>query len=886
VTSGDTPGSTPGPRADRGRLAWSVILNVILLSAFVLGAIPIVAIARGFVELIAQSKIRSGADWLAYGFAFTGLFLGAVFFAYAIKYYLSTAMVLLTTLIGAGPRNGNGHGANGSANHVGLNRINGGGNGNGYHIDLGYHPFVSVHVAAYNEKRVIERLLEALDQLDYPAYEVVVVDDSTDESVQILQRWADRPRFKILHRTSREGYKGGALREALKVTDSRTEYIVVFDADSVPFPDSIDRLLPHFYRVSEGSAAKPLEAAFGRIEPPSEPGQIKQKQEVAAVQSYQWHVLNKSESWLTEAVRAEYAGSYMIERPFQDAIGSLKMIAGTAYMIRADVLRQAGWGTSITEDWELTLKLYTLGYKVAYTPWAETPAECVSTFTRLARQRMRWAEGHTHNVRKWFLPIMRSPHVTPLEKVEFLYDSTYYLQAALFVLGTIGWLISEVVFHTHVPGWTAVLGWALLFSNVFALPLMNLGGLILEEAPAKDMQGVLGALVLSFALVPFQAWAAFKGLISKDEGPWFRTPKTGRVTDEVHHLRRLQLLRRWLLGARGGRQPMRRPLPPVAPAVARVAPRIRSRRIGWVAAVAMIGTFGGLAWLSTRASVVDAAGNPLYLLRRLHLLRRWRLAARGGRQQVRRPVRPVAPMLARVAPRLHNRWIGWAVAVAMIAAFGGLAWLSTRANVVDAAGNPLYLHGSGTAPGCASSTLDQVVGSRATPCTIQSGSAAATWGFTNLPAQTVAAGVWTFTMYWTGGSGASNDTVTVRAGVSATASCVGFVFSIPNAGTTWTTTFGSTGANTASPFTVGTSASQAALTIPAGGSLCLRVELTHNTGGKPFLVYDGVAGVGDTRMVPPSIVVPESLLGFAGFAFLIPLVTGRKRFLAWLKVRR
>src|SRR5947199_8287703 len=222
----------------------------------------------------------------------------------------------------------------------------------------------------------------------------------------------------------------------------RTEYVLVFDAASVPCPDSIERLLLLFYRVSDGGSSKRFEAAFGRTEPPSEPGQIKRRPEVAAVQSYQWHVLNKSESWLTEAVRAEYAGSYMIERPFQDAIGSLKMIAGTAYMIRADVLRQVGWGTSITEDWELTPKLYTRGYKVIYTPWAETPSECASTFARLARQRMRWAEGHTHNVRESFGAIMRSSFVTPIEKLEFLYDASYYLQAALFVVGSIAWLVS------------------------------------------------------------------------------------------------------------------------------------------------------------------------------------------------------------------------------------------------------------------------------------------------------------------------------------------------------------------------------------------------------------------------------------------------------------
>src|SRR5260370_35644263 len=99
----------------------------------------------------------------------------------------------------------------------------------------------------------------------------------------------------------------------------------------MPLPDSIERFLAYCH------------AGHGDKE-------VKRRDEVAAVQSYQWHVLNKSESWLTEAGRAEYAGSYMIERPFQDAVGSLKMIAGTAYRIRADILREIRWGHSLTAD--------------------------------------------------------------------------------------------------------------------------------------------------------------------------------------------------------------------------------------------------------------------------------------------------------------------------------------------------------------------------------------------------------------------------------------------------------------------------------------------------------------------------------------------------------
>ena len=101
--------------------------------------------------------------------------------------------------------------------------------------------------------------------------------------------------------------------------------------------------------------------------------------------------------------------------------------------------------------------------------------------------------------------------------------------------------------------------------------------------------------------------------------------------------------------------------------------------------------------------------------------------------------------------------------------------------------------------------------------------------------------------------------------------------SVPNAGTTWTTTYGGSGANTTSPFSVSTSGSQAALSIPAGGSLCVQVALIHATGGKPSLLYDGLVGTADTHVTPPSVVVPESLLPFAGLALAIPLVTGRRR---------
>jgi hypothetical protein len=418
---------------------------------------------------------------------------------------------------------------------------------------------------------------------------------------------------------------------------------------------------------------------------------------------------------------------------------------------------------------------------------------------------MRWAEGHTYNVRRYFFPILLSPFVSFLEKVEFLFDTTYYLQAALFVVGSLAWLLSEVFFHTHVPGWTATLGWALLFSNILALPLMNLGGLLLEEAPVRDLQGVLGAVVLSFALVPFQGWAAFKGLISKEEGPWFRTPKTGRITDEIHHLRRLNLLRRWLLGHRA--------------------------------------------------------------------------AVGEGSRQSGAPSRPARAVRVRQTP--GNRRIGWVVVGAVALVIGALALSSSGVPVVESAANSLYLHGAGVSPACtAPFTMDRTTGVRGTPCSATSNGTTATFSFTPTPGGQTITGTWSFLFYWTGGTGSVKDTISLSAGVLTGGVCV---VQIPTGGATWTTTYGSNGTNTTSPVTVNTSASQT-LTIPPGGTLCLVVALSHGTGGATSFLYDGVAGSADTQLITPSLVVPESLLGFAGLAIAIPLITGRRRLLSFLRV--
>lgn len=265
--------------------------------------------------------------------------------------------------------------------------------------------------------------------------------------------------------------------------------------------------------------------------------------EYVAIQGYQLHNLNQSESWLTTAIRAEYSGSYMVERVCEQLFGAMRMISGSVYMIRADVLRQYKWAESITEDWELTCRLYLDGKRVGYTPNIQAPAECPSTIKRLIKQRQRWAEGHTYNVKRYFWSVVKSPKLTIREKLEFLYFAPYYLQSVFFIVGTSVWLWSETI-HEYLPFWTQTFGWALLLSNLLALPLMNLSGLFSEREAMnkKDLSGIFSAIVLPYILSVFQAYSALKGLFEKREGTWIRTYKTGVITETI---RKFQLGKYW-----------------------------------------------------------------------------------------------------------------------------------------------------------------------------------------------------------------------------------------------------------------------------------------------------------------------------------------------------
>jgi cellulose synthase/poly-beta-1,6-N-acetylglucosamine synthase-like glycosyltransferase len=228
-------------------------------------------------------------------------------------------------------------------------------------------PMVSIIVPAKDEEKVIGRLLEALLRLDYPPEkkEIVIVEDgSVDKTVAICKEYVRRypDKIKLVHKPSSNG-KPSALNYGLRHV--KGEIVAVFDADSVPEPDTLLKAVEHFRDPS-----------------------------VAAVQGRACSI-NADVNMLTKFISYEEAVRYGAYIGGKAVLNLFVPLTGSCYFIRRSVLLDVnGWDdTSLSEDVELALKLTKEGYHIKYAPemryWQENPVSLV----QLIKQRIRWFRG-------------------------------------------------------------------------------------------------------------------------------------------------------------------------------------------------------------------------------------------------------------------------------------------------------------------------------------------------------------------------------------------------------------------------------------------------------------------------------------------------------------
>ena len=359
--------------------------------------------------------------------------------------------------------------------------------------------FISILLPIYNEPNVVDRLLRACTSFNSPEYEVIVVDDSVDGVTRDkLRAWCDHPRVKLVHRSSRDGWKGGALNVGLDHADPKSTHILVLDADFVPPRDLISRFLERF-----------------------------EDDEVVAVQGYQRHDLNADENWITKGVRVWMSVYNMVELNGRQRLGLFSSLTGSVFMLRADVLRKLRFREVTDEDWDLTMRLYENGYKILYDQRLIASGECPSTLRRFLVQQARWAEGHTRTFRSHFSKIWRCPYIGIRKKVDFVFVGCSFLNSVLVAALTIAGLITMMFPRTYFSVPLVQTGLLLLLASAPAALMVSLVALSLEKA-RRDFKKIGYAWLLNYVVTPVSAFAALKGLFTR-KGYFRRTYKTGKI---------------------------------------------------------------------------------------------------------------------------------------------------------------------------------------------------------------------------------------------------------------------------------------------------------------------------------------------------------------------
>ncbi len=286
-------------------------------------------------------------------------------------------------------------------------------------------PTVCILIPAHNEETVIGRTLEAMIKLEYPSdkLEILVINDgSSDRTGEIVESMSKRDRRVRCYNVPKgEGGKGKsrALNLGLKQTDA--EVIAVYDADNQPMPDALK------YLVSELLLHPDLGAVLGNF-----------------------RTINKDRTWLTRFVSIETMSFQAILQAGRWALFKVATLPGTNFVIWKHLVDDLnGWDEdAITEDSELSIRVYMKGCKIKYIPFAVTLEQEPETISVWVKQRTRWVRGNNYVVTKFFREIPQFQNKFLAFEVLYLL-SLYYI--FLFAIG-----ISDLIFILSVTQIAAV----------------------------------------------------------------------------------------------------------------------------------------------------------------------------------------------------------------------------------------------------------------------------------------------------------------------------------------------------------------------------------------------------------------------------------------------
>ncbi len=351
-------------------------------------------------------------------------------------------------------------------------------------------PFVSVVIPTYDEPdEILRATLASWDRVRYPAFEVILADDSTTP-VEV-----DPSRVRVLRRPNREGFKGGALRNAFNHLDPRSEWLVVFDADYLVDPDVLVRFAQHY---GPGVGGIQGFMSMGLNDPPT--------------------ILTRFSEAIHQVAGVLLAGRYR----HHGFVG----VQGTVQAYRVEAIREMGGIApqfTANEDLDTSFRLRKAGWKIVYDPrivgYGIAPDRYGTFFTQITR----WTATTVREYRRHWRSYVASPHVPFWEKV----DSALFFMTwtnAVVVAPTLFFIPWAFLYLHLIPLWSAI--------AITLLPLVVFGAPALIRR--TERVGLLGwlwyyVMLLPGSLVMFRA--ALSGLLG--EPGFARTPKSAKALSEI-----------------------------------------------------------------------------------------------------------------------------------------------------------------------------------------------------------------------------------------------------------------------------------------------------------------------------------------------------------------
>ncbi|MFY0650396.1 MAG: glycosyltransferase [Cyclobacteriaceae bacterium] len=239
------------------------------------------------------------------------------------------------------------------------------------------YPIVTIQLPVYNERYVVERLIESVANIQYPKdkLEIQVLDDSTDEtldivSTQVLKYQQAGYDIKHVKRDNREGFKAGALKHGL--TLAKGEFLAIFDADFLPKKDFLEKTIPYFI-----------------------------DEKIGVVQT-RWGHINQDYSPLTKLQAFGLDAHFTVEQSGRSQAGSFINFNGTAGVWRKTCIEEAGgWSAdTLTEDLDLSYRAQLKGWQFKFVEDVVAPAELPVIMPAIKSQQYRWNKGAAETARK------------------------------------------------------------------------------------------------------------------------------------------------------------------------------------------------------------------------------------------------------------------------------------------------------------------------------------------------------------------------------------------------------------------------------------------------------------------------------------------------------